>query len=126
MERKFNVLRVIGTLWKVLAWITLIGGILFSLGILLVGVLGSGGALLRLFGQESAALPGAMGLVSSVVGFGIALVSALIYFLILYAVGDLIYLLLAIEENTRQTMHALKQNRDAEVMGPATPQPPVG
>ena len=42
MEKKFRVLRIIGTLWKVLAWIALIGGILSSLGILLTGILGSG------------------------------------------------------------------------------------
>ncbi|MGD2104055.1 MAG: hypothetical protein PVJ55_02935 [Anaerolineae bacterium] len=114
MERKFNVLRIIGTLWKVLAWITLVGGILLSVGVLLIGVLGSGGFLLRLLGEESAAIPGAMGIVSSILGFLVTLAGAVIYFLILYAVGDLIYLLLAIEENTRQTMRSLQQEISPE------------
>lgn len=124
MEKKFRVLRLIGTLWKVLAWITLISGILLSLGILLAGVLGSGGYILRLFGQEPSVMPGAMGVVSSVVGFIVALVTTIIYFLILYALGDLIYLLLAIEENTRQTMQALQQRVRTDVESSTSSPPP--
>ena len=126
MEKKFGVLRIIGTLWKILAWITLVVGIVFSLGILLVGLLGSGGAILRMFGQDMRAVPGAMGIVSSIVGFLFALVLTIMYFLVLYAVGDLIYLLLAIEENTRRTVRYMREGgREAEeAEEPAAPPAP--
>jgi len=125
MNGKFRVLRIIGTLWKVLAWIVLVGGILFSLGLLLVGLLGSGGALLRLFGQDVSAMPGAMGIVSSIVGFVVTFVATIIYFLVLYAVGDLIYLLLAIEENTRRTARLIRDSgREMEREEPVPPPAP--
>jgi hypothetical protein len=119
MEKKFRVLRIIGTLWKVLAWITLIGGILSSLGILLVGLLGSGGFILSLLGQDTAMMPGAVGIVSSIVSFVTLLIASVVYFLMLYAVGELIYLLLAIERNTRQTMYVMQRSAGA----PARPAP---
>jgi UPF0716 family protein affecting phage T7 exclusion len=103
LEKRFQVLRIMGTLWKVLAWITLIVGVLSSLGILLVGILGSGGFVLRYFGQDPGVMPGAMSAVSGIVGFIAGLVATIIYFLILFAIGELIFLLLAIEENTRLT-----------------------
>jgi len=125
MEKKFRVLRIIGTLWKVLAWITLIGGILASLGVLLGGVLGSGGVLLRLFQQETGVVPGAaVGVVSSILAFILVLITTIIYFLILYAVGELIYLMLAIEENTRQTMRLMQRSARTETESSASPSPP--
>lgn len=124
MEKKFRVLRIIGTLWKVLAWITLIGGILASLGVLLGGVLGSGGVLLRLFQQETGVVPGAaVGVVSSILAFILVLITTIIYFLILYAVGELIYLMLAIEENTRQTMRHLQRSARTETESSASSPP---
>lgn len=114
METKFRVLRIIGTLWKVLAWITLIGGILLAIGVLLTGILGGGGAMLRQFGQEPSAMPGFVGVASGIAGFIVAVILSIIYFLMLYAVGELIYLLLAIEENTRQTMHLLQEEGPSE------------
>lgn len=104
MEKKFKVLRVVGTLWKILAWVTLITGILSSIGVLLFGILGSSGDILRQFGQQPGMMPRAMGMVSGVVGFFVTLIVTAVYFLILYAVGELIFLLLAIEENTRLTV----------------------
>lgn len=118
MESKFRVLRIIGTLWKVLAWITLIGGILLAIGVLLAGILGSGGALLRQFGQDPSVMPGAVGVVSGIAGFIIAAITSVIYFLLLYAVGELIYLLLAIEENTRRTMQLMQQEGPSEAPTP--------
>jgi len=109
MENKFRVLRIIGTLWKILAWIALIGGILLAIGVLLIGILGSGGIILRQFGQDPSLMPGAVGVVSGIAGFIISVIISIIYFLMLYAVGELIYLLLAIEENTRQTMHLMRE-----------------
>lgn len=112
MEKKFRVLRVIGTFWKVLAWISLVLGILLSLGILLAGILGSGGYVLSTLGQEGRAMPSAVGVAGGVLGFVLALVMSVVYFLVLYGVGELMYLLLAIEENTRRTVQEMQQAPD--------------
>lgn len=114
MDREFRVLQVISTLWKVFAWITLIGGILFALGVLLAGILGTGGAIMRQFGGEPSMMRGAVGIVSGVAGFLITVIAALIYFLMLYAVGELIDLLLAIEDNTRQTAQLMQDEGPSE------------
>jgi uncharacterized membrane protein len=125
MEKKFRVLRIIGTLWKALAWIALIGGVLASLGILLAGVLGSGGFLLSLFQQETGITPGAaVGVVGSILAFIFALATTVVYFLILYAVGELIYLMLAIEENTRQTMRLMQRDAHTGTESPTSASPP--
>ncbi|MGD2146096.1 MAG: hypothetical protein PVH41_05350 [Anaerolineae bacterium] len=113
MDRKFRILRTIATLWKVLAWILLIVGILFSLGILLIGILGSGGVVLRYLGQDPGLVQGAMSTVSGIVGFVGGLIVTIVYFLILYAIGELIDLLLSIEENTRLTAKAIQGQRSA-------------
>ena len=108
METKFRALRILGTLWKVFAWIALVGGILTAVLILLAGILGTGEVILREFGQDPSLMAGVAGVVSGLIGFGVALVGALIYFLGLYATGEFIFLLLAIEENTR----SLRPSRD--------------
>lgn len=120
MERKFRVLRVIGTLWKVLAWIALIGGILAAIGVLLAGILGSGGMILRQFGQAPGMMSGAMGVISGIAGFIITMIGAVIYFLMLYALGELVYLLLAIEENTRQSVQLGERESRPEAPSPPT------
>jgi len=108
MDKKYRALRIIATLWKVLAWILLIVGILSSLGILLVGILGGGGFVFRYLGQDPDLVHGAMSTVSGIVAFIGGLIATMVYFLILYAIGELIDLLLAIEENTRQTAKAIQ------------------
>ncbi len=103
MEKKFKVLRIIGTIWKILAWIVLIVGVLSSIGVLLMSIFGGG--MLSQLGQEYGELvwaSWAFGLAGGIVGFIVSLIATIINFLLLYAVGELIYLLLAIEENTRQ------------------------
>lgn len=121
MEKRFRVLRIIGTLWKVIAWLTLIAGILSSLGILAVGALGRTGFILRLFERQTGVVPGSLGIVSSILGFVLMLAGAIIYFLILYAVGELIYLWLAIEENTRRTMRLMQENTEVKTPPPMSP-----
>ena len=124
MNKRFPILRILGTLWKVLAWIALVGGILLSLGALVVGILGSGSFLLRLLGQDTVAVPGTMGVVAGVVALLLGLVVTVIYALILYAVGDLIHLLLALEENTRHTTQLMQQAARPRAEGPSSTPPP--
>ncbi|GAP11905.1 hypothetical protein BECAL_03101 [Bellilinea caldifistulae] len=86
MEKKFQALRVIATLFKVLAVIIVIAAIIAAVaGVVSFAVSHRGLGLSRL------------GLFSGI-NF---LIGGLISGLFLYGFGELIYLLLAIEENTR-------------------------
>jgi len=99
---KFKVLRTIGTLWKIIAWMVLAVGILAAFGVLATSILG--GASFRQYMSPQGNLPWgpwAFGALGGVVGFVATIVATIIQFLIIYGVGELIYLLLAIEENTR-------------------------
>ncbi len=107
MERKFRVLRIVATIVKVIAWIVLVVGVLGGCGTLVLGLLaGSSGP--RGGGAEFGPLAGLLG--GAVSGL-VVIVLALIYFLFLYAYGELIYLLLALEENTRLTAERLKETK---------------
>lgn len=111
VPRRFGVLRFIGTLLKVIAWIVLILAILGAIGI------GLGGSQVGpLLTRANPALSGlfatpAGGIVAGVVG----LLLGLIYFLILYASGERIHMYLAIEENTRLTAALLlRMHQDSQ------------
>lgn len=103
MEKKFRILRLIGTIWKILAWIVLIVGLVSSVGVLLASVFGGG--IMGRFGLRPEQMPWwpprTLGLAGGVAAFIASLIATVLYFLLLYAIGELIYLLLAIEENTR-------------------------
>ena len=102
MEKKFTVLRIIGVVYKVLAWIVLILGILAALGVLAAGVWGetrvtrAPGIFPRSYVPLMGIAEGLLGALGIVLGAGF-------YFLLLYAFGEAIYLALAIEANTRAT-----------------------
>jgi hypothetical protein len=101
MEKKFTALRVIGTIFKVLAWIALCFGILGALGALIAGIAVSGQQ--ELLGLDLG------GPLAGIAVFIVALIGAIFYFLMLYAVGESIYLFLAIEENTRHMAYFAQQ-----------------
>ncbi len=114
---RFGVLRLLATLFKVMAWIVLIGSILGALGI---GLLGS---LLEQTWFDAGLIPmwlieGAGGIV-----FGLVVILAgIISFLALFAAAEVIQVQLAIEENTRLTAALLlrldEQNRPVEYATP--------
>ena len=86
MEKKFQSLRVIGTLFKIIAIIIVVAGIIAAVaGVVSFTMSHRGMGLFRL------------GLVSGI-NF---LIGGIIGGLFFYGFGELIYLLLAIEENTR-------------------------
>jgi hypothetical protein len=121
-EKKFRVLRIIGTVWKVMAWIQLVLGLILSVIVLLVGIFSTG--MLRQFADRYQEMPLAsqmFGLPGGIVGFIVGLVLTVIYFLMIYAVGDLIYLLVAIEENTRLATMQLQRLEEPEAEQPAAP-----
>ena len=124
MQKKFKVLRFIGTIWKVLAWIKLILGILAAIGILLIGVLGGG--MLEQAGQQvgldTTGMPLAAGIVGGVAGFVVVSIASVVAFFVLYAVGELVYLALAVEENSRSAslgMAAWMQQQQQAYAAPA-------
>lgn len=102
VPKRFGVLRVMGTLLKVMAWLILIVAILGAIGLGLAST--NGDLLTNLLGP--ALPPGTLANFGPaggiLVGIGL-LLGGLIYFLIVYAAGESLHLQLALEENTRLT-----------------------
>jgi hypothetical protein len=119
VEKKFTVLRIIGTLWKIVAWIVLVVGVVASVGVLLTGILG--GPMMRRMVPVPEGASWMYGVAGGIIGFIAALVSTIVYFLLMYAVGELIYLLLAIEENTRQASQHMQWLAEEAPQGVYTP-----
>jgi hypothetical protein len=97
VPKRFGVLRLVGTLLKVIAWIVLIVSILGAIGLVLME---NSGLQLPITDMVDTSALGQTGGIA--IGLGI-LVLGLIYFLILYASGESLHLQLAVEENTRLT-----------------------
>lgn len=104
MQKKYGVLRIIATINKIIAWIVLVLGVLGGCVSLAVGVLpGLTAASSR---TAPALLAGGL-MMGLATGVG-AIVISVIYFLVFYSFGELIYLLIDLEENTRATAEQLK------------------
>mgnify|MGYP001823668918 FL=1 len=101
MDRRFTALRVIGTVFKILAWISLILGIIAAVGTLILGF--------TLSGQEGLLGLGLGSSLAGIAGFVVLLIIAAFGFLVLYAVGESVYVFLSIEENTRRTAYLAQQ-----------------
>jgi len=106
--KKFRALRLVALIWRVIAWIVLVLGII---GALLAIVLG---AIVGRVGDPSPLLsrvPGVSNVVDPISGVvaGVALlVVALLQFLLIYAASDVIHLALDLEQNTRETAFYLR------------------
>ncbi|MDX9956053.1 MAG: hypothetical protein RBT75_18285 [Anaerolineae bacterium] len=101
MEKRYGVLRFISTLWKILAWVVLVLGVLGAIATLVGGLAGGflDPAILRQLG-----LPSDLGgTFVGVAGFLSILIGSVLQFFGLYAVGEIISVFLSIEENTRAT-----------------------
>src|SRR5574337_1153094 len=115
MEKRYRALRTIGTIYKVLAAIVAVITLLSILGLCATSILGGVGQAAFSRGSGAGVFGGVLGaLIFSVVGiiYGGAVS------LTLYAVGEGIDLLLALEENTRITAMLLQRQA-------GTPAPPV-
>ncbi len=118
MDRRFTALRVIGTVFKVLAWISLILGLLGAIGALIVGFTLSGSQ--GLLGLDLG------GPLAGIAVFIVSLIIAVFSFLCLYAVGESVYLALAIEENTRHTAYIVQQQVTSyQANYPSSAPPPI-
>ena len=96
VEQRYGVLRLIAVVLKVLAWLVLLAGVVFS-----VVAIVQGGAL--------GAMPGPHRMGSAMFGGGFAVVIAVFYFIMLYAWAEGILVVLGIEENTRLTAERLAE-----------------
>ena len=113
VPKRFGVLRLVGTLLKVIAWIVLIVSILGAIGLVLMENSGLQLPIANVYDT------GALGQTGGIfVGLGVLIVG-LIYFLILYASGESLHLQLAVEENTRLTAALLLRMHQETQQEPA-------
>lgn len=108
MERKFRALRAVALIYKIMAWIVLVtGGLLAVLAVIL-------GAVQEGVGFQSPLLAGIPGLrqvggfLPGLVAGLVTLLLAVVQFILIYAVSELVHLLLALERNTRETAFYLR------------------
>ena len=106
MDRRFMALRIIATVFKILAWLALIFGLLGAIGALLIGF--------TLSGQEGLLGLNLSGPLAGIAIFVVSLIVAIISFLLLYTFAEFIYLFLSIEENTRRTAYLAQQQVAAQ------------
>lgn len=105
MEKKFKILRIVAFIWKIAAWVILVLSVLGGCAALVMA-LTAGNQLAR---QSSALGLGPLG--GAAGGIIIAILALLVgvfYFISLYAVAEMIDVVLALEENTRATVEHLK------------------
>jgi hypothetical protein len=119
MDRRFMALRIVGTIFKILAWITLVVGLLAAAFMLVAGF-----ALSERLGIISLDVGGPL---AGIAGFVVALLATVVNFLILYAIGEAVYVFLSIEENSRRTAFIMQQQHVAQQTAyspsPAPPDP---
>jgi len=111
MEKRYGVLRFVSGFYKVIGIIMGVLTILGALGICATSVLGGGLLNQAVQGMENSGMPVATG--GSLVVFGILgalyiLVAGAVTSLGTYAIGELISLMVSMEENTRITATLLQ------------------
>lgn len=113
VPQRFGILRLIGALLKVVAWIVLAGSILLAL------TAGLAGPIARQFLGDAGLQPEllAMGSAGGLIAGVFLMVMGVVFFLALYAAGENIYLQLAIEENTRMIAALLLRQAEKEEAG---------
>lgn len=103
VPRRFGILRFVGNLLKVLAWIVLILSILSVVGVVVAGPQIWQQVLVQM---EPGARAVAEPILNQVGGIALAiplLLISLLYFFSLYVTGETMLMQLAVEENTRLT-----------------------
>ena len=119
MEKRYGALRIIATVYKIIG---VIWGILVIIGAVLVFI---GGGSLMNFGFNSSAAT----MFGTVFASLVTLIFGLLGALAIYGVGELVYLLINIEENTRYSAIVLRDRLAAPLTSAQQqmmpPQPPV-
>ena len=129
MEKRYGVLRFIASLWKILAWITLVLGVLGAFGALAGSIFGGmDSQVWRQMGMS----PLVSGTVVGIVGFLGVLITTVLQFVAFYAAGEVLSLFIDIEDNTRTVALSLRslslparpvESVPAPTYGQATPPP---
>lgn len=111
MEKRFKVLRFIGSVYKILAIIKAVGVVLVAIGVLIASIVGGSTVsnLSKQFGQNYQYLNLFSGIVGGLIAFFVILIIGGLVALSLYAIGEAIYLFIALEENTRGTAVLIKR-----------------
>ena len=107
MEKRYAGLRLTGTIYKVLGIIIGVITVLGALGICLTSILG--GSLASSLGGSADLMGPLGGVVGGVVGGLVALLYGGAMALGLYAFGEMMHLMVAMEENTRATAMLLQK-----------------
>ncbi len=127
VEKRYRALRIIGTIYKVLGIIVGVVTVLLVLAACLTSI--AGGAAMDVLGNELDLPAPGLGTVGGIFYFyGVFLSLLLILYggglaLTLFALGESVFLAIAVEENTRITA-TLLQNQIARATVP--PAPPTG
>jgi len=108
MGKRFRSLRLIALLYQILAWVSLLGGVVGGIVVMVVG--GISGRV----GQASPVMAG-VPVLNRVIGpfWGVVMglqviLGGAIGFVLLYAISEVIHLGLAIEENTREAAQYIR------------------
>lgn len=108
MERRYRVLRFIGSVYKILGIITAVLTVLAALGLCLTTFLG--GALFDQARQQLGVVgPQLSKVAAGIFVSGLILIFGAVMTLLLYGAGEGLYLLIDLEENTRATALYLQQ-----------------
>ena len=108
MEKRYRALRLVALVYRIVAWIALVGGILVALVIMIIGTLAGRAGTASPLLADVPVLNQVSGLISGIiVGIGVIVV-ALVKFVLLHAASEVIDLGLSIEENTRETARYLR------------------
>ena len=111
VEKRYRALRIIGSVYKVFGAMVGTLTLLAVIGILVLSV--AGGAAMDKLGRDVGLDTGLIGLFSGILGGFLVSAGAIIFggglAVSLYASGEGVYLLLALEENTRATVTLLQR-----------------
>ncbi len=120
VSKHYQALRTIGTIYKILGVIAGVVTILLVLGFCGTSVLGGGflGSLESSYGRGSGAGP-IVGILTGLLGSVVIIIYGGATSVTLYAAGELVYLILALEENTRATAQFLQQQIGGRQSPPA-------
>lgn len=106
MEHRYRALRIIATVYKIIGAIVAVVAVFAGLSVCALAAFGSslGTQTLR-----DSGLPAGSGLLGGIFFALVALLGGGVYAILIYGAGDVISLLIALEENTRVTSSLLKQ-----------------
>jgi len=111
MAKKFGILRLIGTIYRVFGILLAILAVLAAAAACLIGIVG--GSDMSSFGREMGMNMGASGPLGGILSGLVILITLGIAAITQYAIGEAIYLFLSIEENTRATAAFLARQNSA-------------